>query len=241
MNPLIGGLGKVQKAFRENSPAILAALGVSGTVTTAYLTGKASFEAADRLSEKTPYRSTRETVELVWDLYIPAAVSGAVTIGCIIAATRVSSKRAAAAYSVLTVSEKAFEEYREKVIEKLGERKEKEVRDEVAQSRVNQNPVGSTLVVGAGSVLCCEMFTGRYFACDMETLRRAENDVNAKLVREMYATMNDFYYIVGLDTTTNSGSLGWESDRHMSLEFSTAIATDGRPCLTFEYNYTKPL
>ena len=229
------------QVLKSNSPAILTALGVSGTVTTAYLTGKASYRAARRLSEEPAWLSNREKVELVWDLYVPAAVSGAVTIGCIVGATRVSSKRAAAAYSLVTLSEKAFEEYREKVVEKLGERKEQEVRDEIAQSRVNANPPGSAIVVGSGNVLCCELFTMRYFQSDMESLRKAENNINAKLNSHDYATLDDFYYMIGLGFTSDSGSIGWESDRLMSLDFTTTLSPDGKPCLAFGYNYTRPL
>lgn len=238
LNTLASRAGQVLKA---NSPAILTALGVSGTITTAYLTGKASYRAARRLGEEPAWMSNREKVELVWDLYIPATVSGAITIGCIIGATRVSSKRAAAAYSLVTLSEKAFEEYREKVVEKLGERKEQSVRDEIAQSRVDANPPGSAIVVGSGSVLCCELFTMRYFQSDMETLRKAENTINAKLNSHDYATMDDFYYLIGLGSTSESAAIGWESDRLMSLDFTTTLSGDGKPCLAFGYNYTRPL
>lgn len=232
---------KTTQIVRSNSPAILTALGISGTVTTAYLTGKASYRAAQRLSTEPADISNREKFELVWDLYIPAGVSGVVTIGCIVGATRISSQRAAAAYSLVTLSEKAFDEYREKVIEKLGEKKEQDVRDEIAQERINQHPSGSVIAVGSGSVLCCELYTMRYFQSDMETLRKAQNDINAKLNTHMYATLDDFYYMVGLGQTSESHSLGWESDRLMSLDFTSALTDTGKPCLAFGYNYTRPL
>lgn len=232
---------RASQVLKSNSPAILTALGVSGTITTAYLTGKASYRAAQRLSEEPAWLSNREKAELVWDLYVPAAFSGAFTIGCIVGATRISSKRAAAAYSIVTLSEKAFEEYREKVVEKLGERKEQEVRDEIAQSRVDSHPGGSAIVVGSGNVLCCELFTMRYFQSDMESLRKAENNINAKLNQHDYATLDDFYYMVGLGFTSDSGSIGWQSDRLMSLDFTTTLTGDGKPCLAFGYNYTRPL
>jgi hypothetical protein len=69
--------------------------------------------------------TTKEKAKVVWKLYIPAGLSGAITVGCIISATRINSKRAAAAYSSLSVSEKAFDEYREKVVERLGGRPRK--------------------------------------------------------------------------------------------------------------------
>lgn len=232
----------VQKTIRDNSPVILTALGVSGVVTTGYLAAKAGWQSQHRVAQDPCDDLTaREKAELVWDLYIPAVTAGVITIGCIVCATHVSSKRVAAAYSILTVSEKAFDEYREKVVEQIGERKEQAVRDEIAQDHISKNPPGNLVVAGSGSVLCCELFTGRYFNCDMETLRKAANDINAKLVGEMYATLSDFYYLVGLPQTSNSGGIGWESSKLMNLEFSTVMSGDNRPCIAFEYNYTKPV
>lgn len=232
-----------QKLVKQNGPTILTALGVSGTLGTAYLAGRASWKASARLSEGSPLSqlSKREIVEQVWDLYLPAAVSAAVTVGCIIGANHVSSQRVAAAYSVLAISEKGASEYRQAVIERLGEKKEKEIRDQVAQEHVTSNPPPQTLVLGDGSVICCELFTGRYFPSDMETIRRSVNDINQKLHGEMYATLNDFYYMLGIEPTSSSGQFGWGSGKQLELLFSSALTKDNKPCLTFEYNYLNPL
>jgi Family of unknown function (DUF6353) len=237
----------VEKTLRSNSPAILTGLGVSGTLTTAILVGKASFKAGARITESNARaelydvepKTTKEKVKMVWKFYIPSAVSGTLTIGCIVAGARIGSKRAAAAYSLLSVSEKAFVEYKEKVVEQLGERKEKAVRDEIAQDHINANP--PTLILGAGPVLCYEAHTGRYFNSDIETLRKAQNTINAQMIRENEASANDFYYLVGLPQTSYSGFVGWTSNKMLELQFSAVMAEDGRPCISFDYNYIKQL
>jgi Family of unknown function (DUF6353) len=242
---------QVQKVLRDNSTVILTSLGVSGTLTTAYLAAKASFKAStiiedeqrrlNRNEESHPLY-TKEKLRIVWKLYIPAGVSGAVTIACIIGGARIGTKRTAAAYSLLTVSEKAFTEYQEKVVEQIGVKKEQAVRDGIAQDRVTQSPPSRELVVaGNGNVLCHEQYTGRYFSSDMETLRRAQNDINAKIIQHSEATLSDFYYLVGLPNTTHSSGIGWTSDKMMELRFSTVMSDDSRPCISFEYNYVKTL
>ena len=231
-------LKMLKMGLRKNSPTILVSFGVSGTVLTAYLTGKASFKAANELRDKE--LEIKDAIKEVFPLYIPAVISGIATIGFIVGANRISSKRAAAAYSVMTISERMFEEYKEKVIEKIGERKEQEIRDEIAQDRVEANKP-NTILVGSGEVICCELGTGRYFKSDMETLRKAQNDINAKLVRELYVPLSEFYYIIGLSPTSYSWDVGWVSEKHMALEFSTVLTDDNKPCLAFEYNYIKPL
>lgn len=237
-NILVDSIRQVERSTRENSPVILTALGVSGTLATAYLASKASYEIGctdgddQQISSKEHWRKS-------WKLYIPAALSGALTIGCIIASLKIGSKRAAAAYSLLTVSEQAFVEYKEKVVEQLGEKKEQKLRDEIAQNRLD-NVSGNLVIAGSGHVVCFEQHTGRKFMCDIETLRQAQNTINAKCIREMEATLSDFYHMVGLPDTTYSSAHGWTSDKMLELGFS-GVLSDGQPCIAFEYNYVKQL
>lgn len=239
------------KLIKSNSPEILTAVAVSGVVTTSYLTGKASFAAANvidwhednKRTSADPKERFKQRTKLVWKLYIPAGISGVVTVGCIIGSSRANSRRTTAAVTAYSLTEKAFSEYREKVVEQIGKGKEQKIRDEIAQDHISKKPPESqeVIVVGSGHVLCCELFTHRYFRSDMETLRKAQNDINAKIVSDRYVPLDEFYYLVGLSFTTNSGNLGWDSDKLMELQFSTVLTDGGEPCLAFEYNYAKPL
>jgi len=233
-------LGASKKILHDNSPLILTGIGVSGTVSTAYLSAKAGMAAARRLSNAPTNLSKREKFEETWELYIPPVLSGGITIGAIVLAARVSSKRAAAAYSLLAMSERAFEEYREKVIEVIGGKKEQDVRDRVAQDRVSANPPSLIIDEGSG-ILCCELFTGRYFKSDMETLRKAQNDINAKIIMNLYVSIDEFYDLVGLDYTSDSSNIGWDSGKLLDLRFSATFGPQSKPCLAFEYNYVKPI
>lgn len=232
-------LHKTEKSLRDNSPVILTAIGVSGTLSTAYLAGKASYEIGYGFYDDMP---TKDYFKKHWKKYIPAAISATITVGCVIASNRIGSKRAAAAYSLLSISEKALHEYREKVVETIGVRKEQGVRDALVQDKVDANPPKSKeiIIAAGGDVLCLELHTGRYFKSDIETLRKAENQLNARIHREMYATLSDFYSIVGLPYTSSSDDLGWNSDRLMELKFTTVLADNGQPCIAFDYNYLKP-
>lgn len=231
---------KTERAAIDNAPTILTALGVSGTIATAYLTAKASFKAAEQINADFAWHEPLKVkAKRYWKFYIPPVASGAFTIVCIIGATRASTKKTAAAYSLLTVSEKAFTEYKEKVVEQIGTKKEQTIRDEIAQDRVNKQPQG-LVMVGTGSVLCYEQHSGRYFNSDMETLRRAVNEVNAKMIRENSASLSDFYYLVGLPPTQFSDRSGWSSSKMLELRFSTVMSEDSRPCIAFEYNYIEP-
>lgn len=257
---------KLKYLADENAPALLTALGVSGTVVTAVLTGRATFKAAEiiekgnfnKLSElvhddsnvredgsdlsaealSADHLSTEEKVKLVWKCYIPPAVSCVITITSIIMAHRVSSGRLAAVLASSAVTERAFSEYKEKIQQKFGERKATEVRDEIAQDRVTNNPVENSQVImtGTGDVLCYDNLTGRYFTSSMEKLRGSENNINHQLLHSSHASLTEFFELVGLAPTTFTDSVGWCMDIPLKVEFSTCLSTDGRPCIAIDFN-----
>lgn len=243
----------IQQAVRH-SPEILTALGITGVVTTAYLAGKAAFKSCDiiratenvapehpyakRMREETKNERFARRAKMVGTEFIPPVVVGAATIGAIYGSHRVSVHRTAVAVAAYSLTEQRFSSYREKVVEKLGERKEQEVRDELAQEQVERS--SAIIVSGTDGATCMELYTGRAFVCDIEKLRQAVNEINAQIVNGVYATLSDFYHLIGLPPTTESSNLGWDSDRLMSLHFSSVLH-NGRPLMTFEYNYVKPI
>lgn len=239
---------QLERLTVDNSPAILTAIGVTGTVTTAVLAGKASYKAAlviDEMErqEGTPLDNKERLVkntQVVWPFYIPAVGMGATTIVCIVGASRIGMRRAAAMAAAYSISERAFEEYRDKVVEKMGENKEQAVRDEVAQDHISRSPVSShqVIVTNGGNVLCYDMYTGRYFNSDMETIKKAQNDLNYVLLRESYASLNDFYDKVGLDWVSSGDELGWTVGDPLELRFSATISEDQRPCIAIDFSVT---
>jgi len=229
----------MKKLIKENSSVILSVAAGVGTLTTAYLAARAGYQTAQVLSSQDPHEDVKEKARRVWKLYIPAGLSATATIVCVAGVKHVDARKTLAAQTALAVSQRAYEGYRAQVIEDLGERKDREFLGKVAEKRVANNPPPA-IIAGSGTVLCCELFTGRYFNSDMESLNKALNELNARLVRHDYATLDDFYYLIHLATTSYSGQAGWTSSRLVELEFSSVLH-DGRPCLAFDYNYVKSL
>jgi Family of unknown function (DUF6353) len=236
---------QVLHQVKVHLPTILSVGAGVGVVTTAYLSGKASWRAANLVKAHEdvhgvlPDRNDRvkERVKLTWRLYAPAAATGAVTVGCIVASNRVSNKRLMAAVSAYALADEAFGKYKEQVVEQLGFRKEEAIRDKVAEKEVARNvstPVNDPDMT-PGNVLMLERHTGRYFYSHVETVRKAQNDLNHKLIREPTVSLDDFYYMVGLKPTQNSDEFGWTSDRMVEIEFSTQLYNGSIPCITFSY------
>lgn len=246
-------LAKKLVAFAgENSPIILTALGVTGTVTTAYLTGKASYKAYEEIAATElartefhkdgdviePDLSIAEKVRVVWPLYIPPIVAGTMTIASIIMANRISSTRAAAFAAAAGISERALQDYKEKVVEKLGQTKATNMHDAIAQDRVNAHPIGSKEIIlaGTGEVLCFDMYSGRYFQSTVEEIKKAENALNFNIVNNMSASLSEFYQDIGLPPNGASEYVGWSSDQMVDVTISAVMSPDGRPCMAIDFS-----
>lgn len=238
---------RASKLAIDNSPAILTSLGVVGTITAAYLAGKASFEAADiiRLKEAAdeergvtvgdPREILKQRVELVWKLYIPAASTGLAAVVCIIGANHVGSRRAAGLAAAYTLTEKTFDEYKAKVVEKIGARKEEAVVDEIAQDRVRETFLDDVKIYGLEGQICYDGWSDRYFRSSAESIRAAVNDLNHALIHDGYASADEFYQVLGLPSPAYAHQVGWNADRLLDVKISTTMAPGDIPCLAMTF------
>jgi hypothetical protein len=231
----------LERVIKVNSPTILTGLGAAGVVTTAYLTGKAAVESNERLSELNDDLSFKDKLSETWDCYIPPVISGATSIFCIFAANRVMAKKNAAIYSLLAFSERAFSDYKEQVINEIGDKKEEAIRTALAEKEIAENPPIKTIVFNNGEVMVREAFTGRSFNSSVEIIKRAALEINHMAQSSDYASLNDFYDLVGLEYTSNGSMSGWTSRKIMDLIITSALDPRGNPCVVFDYNYIDPI
>lgn len=235
----------VEKAIVDNSPAILTGVGVIGTVVTAVLTHKATFKSTLELTQRDSVKKMKgeppltrtEIIKHTWVNYLPPVASGTITILSIVGAHRVSTKRMAALAAGYTLLDGRFEEYKDKMREKLGLKKEEDARTDIAYNRVHDNPPPATLIVSEGKSLFKDEPSGRYFESTMEEIKRAMNAINYKLLSDEWAALSDFYMEIGLEPTSLSEEYGWDiSTQKMDVAFTAVIAPDQRPCICMDYN-----
>lgn len=224
----------VNRYIKTNGPELCVGLSLSGLLSTSVLTARATVSAQKTLDGNT--YSRKETAKRVWKHFIPPALSILATGGLIVYGNRMSAKRLATSAGLLSVTQQAFDVYRKEVTEAIGSKKEELIAAKIAERQTSDAP---TIVVGEGAVMCHEAFTGRYFMSDMETLRKVTNDINAKLNTRDVATLSDFYHLLNLSPTAQSDHTGWTIDRLLELRYTSVLASGGRPCLSFEYNYVK--
>ena len=233
-------------AIKKHSPEILTGIGVAGLLATTVMAVRATPKAMklceglrlERVNEYQEEPTKVEYVKVAWKCYIPAAVTGVMSVACIIGASSVNVKRNAALATAYTLSETALKEYKDKVIETIGEKKHEEIQDAIAKDKVEKNPITNREVIltEKGSTLCFDALSGRYFQSDIDLIKRAENEANRQILNEGYITLNDFYYALGLDSIRMGDELGWNSSNGLlDIRFSSQLATDGRPCLVINF------
>lgn len=236
----------VKNVVAKHSPEILTVLGIAGMVTTTILAVRATPKAL-QLIEEQKCKKTEESADLTlpekaktaWKCYIPAAATGIASVACLVGANSISLKRQAALATAYTLSETAMKEYQEKVVETVGEKKEQTIKEAVAKSRIEKNPVSSNeiIVTPKGDTLCYDVISGRYFKSNIDKIRRIENELNREMRDAGYISLNEFYSVLGLNNIAIGDDLGWNIDSgYIDLRFSSQLADDGTPCLVLDYS-----
>ena len=234
----------VERVLTKYSPGILTGIGITGMIGATFMAVKATPKALYLIETKKEESEVEEltsveTIKTCWKCYIPAALTTVVSAACLIGASTVSAKRNAALATAYSISEAALREYQEKVVEVAGEKKEKAVRDAVAKDQIDRDPVTKSEVViidSNSNTLCYEPLSGRYFKSTIDKIKKAEIKLDRQMIQEMYVSLNDFYWEIGLDGTDLGDKMGWNlSKGYMDLSFSSQLADDGTPCAVIVY------
>ncbi len=244
------------RTLTKHSPTILTGLGVAGFISTVVMAVKATPKAMEILEHERNFRydeygtgydvpiNLADTIQLTWKVYTPSTLMGMVSIGCVIGATSISNRRTAALSSLFAVAESTLKEYQAKVVETIGENKEKKIRADIAADELKKNPLESKAIIvsGLGDTLCYDVYTGRYFKGDVEAIRRTVNEFNHRLIREMRIPLNDLYYELGLESVESGRDIGWDVEKGLvEIDISAKLASGDVPCvvLTFTNKPTK--
>jgi hypothetical protein len=244
----------IKVGLKRHSPGILTGVGIVGMISTTVVAVKSTPKALILLEEekrrqnkerlengdnrKVDKLKPMEVVKTTWKCYLPAAVTGAASVACLVGGSSVSARRNAALATAYTLSETAMKEYREKVVESIGERKETKVREAVAKERIEKNPPSknTVIVTGKGDVLCYESISGRYFKSEMDKMKKAVNEANNRLLNHSYISLNEFYDELGLEYTKIGDHLGWNiSQGLIDVHFSTQLSENDTPCIVLDY------
>lgn len=236
-------LKTVQNATKKHTPEILTGIGIAGLIGAGVMAVRATPKALMLMEEKkyeedVEELTKREIVKTTWTCYVPSVIVGGMSVCCLIGASSVNFRRNAALATAYSLSESALKEYQEKVVEAIGEKKEQDIRDSVVKDKIDKLPVTNreVFLTEKGNTLCLDLMSKRYFRTDIDMLKKAVNELNRRMRDEMFISLNEFYYEIGLEGTKLGDNLGWNIDRgYIDLDFSCQLANDETPCLVIDY------
>ena len=195
-------------------------------------------EAAEE--EKQEELTVGEKVKACWKCYIPAAATGVASALCFVGANSVNVRRNVLLATACKATETAFTEYRDKVVETIGEKKEREIKEEIDKDRIKKQPISQCEILHTkkgGSTSCYDYSSGRFFTSDRMHIEKAVISLNERLLKEMWVSLNDFYDELGLDRTSIGDLLGWDIARGtVQLRFDSQLDSDGNPCLVVDFD-----
>ena len=251
-NKLTTALTSFKTSVVKHSPEILTGVGIAGMITTTVLAVKATPKALKLIEQEkeqvakdfgtnsadTVKLSAGDVIKVTWKCYIPAAVTCATSVACLIGASSVNIRRNAALATAYKLSETALAEYKEKVVETIGEKKEKAIRDALAKDKVEENPVATSniIITGNGDTLCMDYYTRRHFKSDIDKIKKAVNELNRIMTYDHYVSLNDYYSKIGLEGVPQGDQMGWNLDMGLiEIHPSAQLDESGTPCLVISF------
>ena len=240
LKPIFQGLRKV---VTENSSKILLWVGISCSISAIATSVPATVKAVKLVEMKKEEKNVKkltfwETVKTTWYCYIPPVVLGTLSVVCTAKSVSIESKKTAALAAAYQITASAFDEYKDQVVQEIGEKKEQKVQDNIARKRIEDRPLSenNVIITGGGESLCFDSISGRYFRSSVEKINRSINDLNREMLSSGTISLSELYYELGLDPTSISDRLGWSTERGLiEVKYSSHLAENNNPCLVLDY------
>lgn len=258
MNTITRKLGKTKLGVKKASPEILIVAGTVGVIVSAVMACKATLKVEAVVDDaKTDIQKVNEALERgeteagltytqedkqrdltilysqtalnLAKLYGPAVLVGAVSIGCIIGSHNILRKRNVALAAAYATVDKAYKEYRGRVVERFGEEVDRQLRfgtkkQTVTETVKDENGEEKTVekevdVVDDAITSPYSKFFDESSRCwekdanyNLMFLRRMQSMFNDKLKANGYVFLNDVYDALDIERTPEGQTVGWVYD-----------------------------
>lgn len=154
----------------------------------------------------------KEKVKAIAPAYIYPAVAFAASTVCVVTGVNAQRKTIASLTSLCTFTATAYNEYKDKVVETVGEKKEKEIRQKVYEERMDRCANRNLIFDDVGGFLCYDPLSNHFFRADRNRLRAVVDILNQRLDDDGYVSLNDFYYEMGIGGCELGNWNGWTSE-----------------------------
>lgn len=247
-NAITRQFGRQILQVQKHSPVILFGVGVVGVISTVVLASRASLKLEDQLDEVdaakelaklrfdegkntkfTEKQYKRELVKVqvtgatrIAKLYAPALGVGIVSVGCLTGSHIILTNRNMALTAAYAALDKGYREYRSRVVDEIGEDRERELRYNSETGKVlTTTPDGKTKMESRqipsekGASIYARFFDecssnwSRTPEYNLVFLRCQMNYANDMLRARGHLFLNEVYDMLGLERTKAGAVVGW--------------------------------
>lgn len=184
----------------------------------------------------------KEIVKEVWKNYIPAVAAAAFGFACMFEADHIHRRGKSALLTLYALSEADRIDFKKKTEELIGKNKTQEIQQDVEQDRVfketsTMDDKVDVIETGHGSTLIKDAFSGRYFRCSYEYIRKKCNDLTYRLWSSMEMELNSLYFeIPNMEPAECGDMVGWVAeDGPIEPYFTSTFSAWGEPCAVMRF------
>lgn len=169
-----------------------------------------------------------ESFKTAAPVYIPTAITGVTTLVCIFGANALNKHQQASLMSAYALLDNSFKQFREKVAEIYGKEAEKQIIAGIAKD----NCKGKAPEEDDGKNLYYDFFSNRYFRATVETVQRAEQNINREISTRGVAYVNDLYKDLGIDPIKSGWDYiwTWPDCTWVDFDHEKTVTDDGLEC-----------
>lgn len=205
-----GLIPKTKLFWKRHGSFVLTCFGAAGVIATAVSAATATPKAVKLVEMEEEYKgdklTTWEKVKTAGPAYIPAAMIGAATIGCIFGAHGMDRRSQAALVTLYSMADRSYKQYKEKVAETLGEDADHKIMMAIANDHYtlrDHEPITD------GQVRFMDFHSLQIFDSTLETVANAEKIVNNLLRTRGYVFLNEYYGALGIPSIDDDYETGW--------------------------------
>lgn len=233
----------ISRMFQKRGPEILTGLGIVGMISTVVLAVRATpkaLEIIDDCEYSDDEPNKKEIFKLCWKVYLPAAITGGLSVACLIGSNAASARRSALMATAYTLSEKALSELKTTFDETLSTEQKDEIIGKITDKKMEEAilPKEFETIDENGLVLCFDSMSGRYFKSNLDKLRLVEASLKAQLREEREVLLNDYFYAIGLEEINIGNYLVWSDElinSEIDMRFESRISPNGVPTIVVEF------
>lgn len=249
LNGLLADACEANKELNKNLPAILLGLSITGIITTFALIAKEAPIVERELEElhedqeiydevpETKVARIVEDAKVALPIYAPAIILGSLSLFCNVKSYSINMKRIAGLLTAYELQETFITEYKEKVKEKFGEKKEREVRDEIDQDHINAeiNKLPNEMWFTVDGKFPCQ-YGLNWLRTNEIDVQKAANEITHRLITEDFVSVAEFLYELGAPSDERDEDYGWSIGEKVCPEVTYGKCPNGEPCLVLHLN-----